>query len=78
MTWQARHVAERRVGACWGRAWLIRKGYEMKCPYCFKDDNIILETKERKEWVWRRRKCLCCNQKFTTKEKFISERGNVR
>lgn len=40
----------------------------MKCPYCFKDDNIVLETRERNKFMHRRRYCRSCGQKFNTKE----------
>ncbi len=42
----------------------------MKCPYCTNDDSKVLEKRDLKEGITRRRRaCLKCNKRFTTYEK---------
>tara|TARA_A100001388_G_scaffold40948_1_gene26227 strand:+ start:4883 stop:5089 length:207 start_codon:yes stop_codon:yes gene_type:complete len=54
----------------------------LKCPYCDSTDNVCVSTinraningKQRQvNYVWRRRKCSNCGQKFTTHEKTEQE-----
>lgn len=42
----------------------------MKCPFCGKNDNQVLESRSVDEGraIRRRRKCLKCNKRFTTYE----------
>lgn len=42
----------------------------MKCPYCNWQDSRVIETREGKDGfvIRRRRECLKCRERFTTKE----------
>ncbi len=42
----------------------------MKCPYCNWQDSRVIETREGKDGfvIRRRRECLDCRERFTTKE----------
>ncbi|KAA3606239.1 MAG: transcriptional repressor NrdR [Calditrichaeota bacterium] len=42
----------------------------MKCPYCSFQDSRVIETREGKDGfvIRRRRECLECRERFTTKE----------
>ena len=49
----------------------------LRCPYCESTDNVCVSTinratingKQRQvNYVWRRRKCSSCGEKFTTHE----------
>jgi transcriptional repressor NrdR len=43
----------------------------MKCPFCHKDTIIVVNSRQAKHnSVWRRRKCLSCNETYTTTEVF--------
>lgn len=46
----------------------------MKCPFCGKSDNQVLESREVDEEtsIRRRRKCLKCHKRFTTYERVRS------
>lgn len=42
----------------------------MKCPYCEYDDTSVIETREAKEGITRRRRsCSKCEKRFTTYER---------
>jgi transcriptional repressor NrdR len=43
----------------------------MKCPYCTKIDNKVIDSRLSKDarMIRRRRECLKCNRRFTTYEK---------
>ena len=43
----------------------------MKCPYCTKIDNKVIDSRLSKDarMIRRRRECLNCNRRFTTYEK---------
>ncbi|MBW1739869.1 MAG: transcriptional repressor NrdR [Deltaproteobacteria bacterium] len=43
----------------------------MKCPYCSKVDNKVIDSRMTKEGnaIRRRRECLGCNRRFTTYER---------
>ena len=40
----------------------------MKCPYCNSDKSEVVDKRNRKDFIWRRRYCLNCGKRFTTKE----------
>lgn len=42
----------------------------MICPKCGKDNNIVMDSRESNDSVIRRRKCLSCEYRFTTYEKY--------
>lgn len=46
----------------------------MKCPFCGKDDNKVIDTRESEETIRRRRHCLACKRRFTTYER-IAQTG---
>ncbi|MFC1821373.1 transcriptional regulator NrdR [Thermodesulfobacteriota bacterium] len=43
----------------------------MKCPYCAKIDNKVIDSRLSKDGrtIRRRRECIACNRRFTTYEK---------
>lgn len=43
----------------------------MNCPFCLSPQIAVVNTRSTKTGIWRRRKCLRCNKKFTTAEKSI-------
>ena len=54
----------------------------MICPNCKQDDNTVYDTRVRNKFVTRRRECLLCGYKFTTRERWDGiienhERGNI-
>ena len=40
----------------------------MQCPHCGYGKHKVIDTRERKETIRRRRQCLDCEQRFTTYE----------
>lgn len=46
----------------------------MRCPYCAKDENKVIDTRESAESIRRRRECLICKKRFTTYER-IAQAG---
>lgn len=46
----------------------------MRCPYCSKDQNKVIDTREANETIRRRRECLVCGRRFTTYER-IAQAG---
>ena len=40
----------------------------MQCPHCGHGKHKVIDTRERKETIRRRRQCLDCEQRFTTYE----------
>lgn len=46
----------------------------MRCPYCAKEDNKVIDTRESVESIRRRRECLACKRRFTTYER-IAQAG---
>ncbi|MCH9646895.1 MAG: transcriptional regulator NrdR [Deltaproteobacteria bacterium] len=42
----------------------------MKCPYCGKNDDRVVDSREHRdgETIRRRRECLACNRRFTSYE----------
>ncbi|MBI3536790.1 MAG: transcriptional repressor NrdR [Chloroflexi bacterium] len=46
----------------------------MKCPFCGKDANKVIDTRESEETIRRRRECLNCKRRFTTYER-IAQTG---
>lgn len=47
----------------------------MKCPKCGSRNNKVIESIPRKNWRTRRRKCVSCGQRFTTKEILVEKTG---
>jgi len=41
----------------------------MRCPYCKEGDTRVIDTREVRDAVRRRRECLSCGQRFTTYER---------
>ena len=43
----------------------------MQCPFCQSLNVIVVDSRPRDEQttIWRRRKCLSCNRRFSSKEK---------
>ncbi len=46
----------------------------MKCPFCGKNQNKVIDTRENEETIRRRRECLNCKRRFTTYER-IAQTG---
>lgn len=46
----------------------------MRCPYCAKEENKVIDTRESAETIRRRRECLICKRRFTTYER-IAQAG---
>ncbi len=46
----------------------------MRCPFCGKDENKVIDTRENEETIRRRRECLNCKRRFTTYER-IAQTG---
>ncbi len=46
----------------------------MRCPYCGKEENKVVDTRESDETIRRRRECLMCGRRFTTYER-IAQSG---
>ncbi len=46
----------------------------MECPYCAKEQNKVIDTRESDETIRRRRQCLSCGKRFTTYER-IAQTG---
>ncbi len=46
----------------------------MRCPFCTKQDNKVIDTRESDETIRRRRECLSCGRRFTTYER-IAQSG---
>ena len=46
----------------------------MQCPYCAKEQNKVIDTRESDETIRRRRQCLSCGKRFTTYER-IAQTG---
>lgn len=42
----------------------------MKCPECKRESNQIIDTRDRKDYVYRRRECLC-GYRFATYEMIV-------
>lgn len=51
----------------------------MRCPYCGKTDDKVLETRVHKlgESIRRRRECLSCHERFSTLETLTLDLPNV-
>jgi transcriptional regulator NrdR family protein len=43
----------------------------MNCPHCSSPDHHVLETRQRKTFIWRRRKCNDCGERFSTRERVV-------
>src|SRR5512142_1155538 len=41
----------------------------MHCPYCGKEQNKVIDTRESIDTIRRRRECLDCGRRFTTYER---------
>jgi transcriptional repressor NrdR len=41
----------------------------MRCPFCAKEDNKVIDTRESTDSIRRRRECLICGRRFTTYER---------
>ncbi len=41
----------------------------MNCPYCGRQESKVIDSRSLDEGVRRRRKCLACNDRFTTYER---------
>jgi len=50
----------------------------MLCPICKKSDTKVLDSRDEKQFVRRRRECLDCNYRFTTFEKIDAPKIKVR
>jgi transcriptional repressor NrdR len=46
----------------------------MHCPFCGKEQNKVIDTRESDETIRRRRECLNCKRRFTTYER-IAQTG---
>ncbi len=46
----------------------------MHCPYCGKEQNRVIDTRESIDTIRRRRECLDCHRRFTTYER-IAQTG---
>jgi transcriptional repressor NrdR len=46
----------------------------MQCPYCAREQNKVIDTRESDETIRRRRQCLNCGKRFTTYER-IAQTG---
>jgi transcriptional repressor NrdR len=46
----------------------------MRCPYCSKEENKVIDTREAADSIRRRRECLICKKRFTTYER-IAQAG---
>lgn len=46
----------------------------MQCPYCGKEQNRVIDTRESDETIRRRRECSSCGRRFTTYER-IAQTG---
>src|SRR5512138_431042 len=46
----------------------------MQCPYCGKEQNRVIDTRESIDTIRRRRECLQCGRRFTTYER-IAQTG---
>lgn len=46
----------------------------MQCPYCAKEQNKVIDTRESDETIRRRRQCSNCGKRFTTYER-IAQTG---
>src|SRR5512143_3754594 len=46
----------------------------MQCPYCGKEQNRVIDTRESDETIRRRRECIGCGRRFTTYER-IAQTG---
>ncbi len=46
----------------------------MHCPYCGKEQNKVIDTRESIDTIRRRRECLDCSRRFTTYER-IAQTG---
>ena len=40
----------------------------MFCPQCNSSQDSVIDTRPREHYVYRRRKCITCNHRFTTIE----------
>lgn len=43
------------------------------CPNCGSKISEVVNTRDRDGYIWRRRKCYRCREKFTTNETALSE-----
>ena len=46
----------------------------MRCPFCAKEENKVIDTRESVDSIRRRRECLICKRRFTTYER-IAQAG---
>jgi len=46
----------------------------MNCPNCKSDNTSVVDTRSRKTYMYRRRKCEDCKEKFTTWELIVSKK----
>ena len=46
----------------------------MNCPYCGSNKSLVIDKRNRNntDYIWRRRKCLKCEKRFSTQEKVIT------
>ena len=47
----------------------------MKCPNCFENNTHVLNSRTRQttKEFYRRRECLSCGYRFTTKERYVPD-----
>jgi transcriptional repressor NrdR len=45
---------------------------KMKCPYCSSGDSKVIDTREARGRIRRRRECINCQQRFTTYEMVVT------
>ena len=50
----------------------------MKCPKCGIDNNIVIDTRERKDFHRRVRQCINCGHKFATREEVVDTGYHVK
>lgn len=48
----------------------------MKCPKCGIDNNIVIDSRERKNCHRRTRQCVNCGQRFATREVYVETSEN--
>lgn len=48
---------------------------KMLCPYCDHWDSVVVDARANPVYIRRRRECLACGRRFTTRERV--ERGGV-
>ena len=45
----------------------------MDCPHCNSNDVITIDTRKRNNYIIRRKTCMSCTERFSTKEFLVEE-----